>query len=177
MMTEGRVKTSTTAHQASSGALWWVLSAYHITKGDNTMLTYQQWEKAFCDKDGFLDCRHDMNEIMEKWNAYCHEHVTVGDGMTVNWYTDREAYTVIKRTAKTLVLQRDKATLSPDWKPHFIPGGFCGTVINQNEQEYIYEPDPDGRIIRAFWSEKDKRYKWQGLYLSYGRNEFYDYNF
>lgn len=141
------------------------------------MLNYRDWEKQFCDQNGHLDSKYTMNEIEDTWHDYCHEAVAVGDGMTVNYWTDRKAYTVIKKTAKTLVLRRCKAVLSPDFKPVFIPGGFCGTVINQGEQTYTYEENPDGEIIRAFWSEKDKRYKWQGLYLSYGRHEFYDYNF
>ena len=62
-----------------------------------------------------------------------------GDGATVCYYTDRHACTVIKRTPKTLTLRQDKAILDPSFKPDFIPGGFFGTVINQNEQSYTYE--------------------------------------
>ena len=104
--------------------------------------------------------------------------VQVGDGVTVNYWTDSQAYTVIKRTAKTLTLQRDKTVLDPSFNPIFIPGGFCGTVINQDEQCYSYEPDKDGRIRKAYWSSaKSGFYVEKCLRCSKGRHEFYDYNF
>ena len=108
---------------------------------------------------------------------YFHDNVGVGDGVTVNYWTDRNAYTVIARTKQTITIQRDKATLVPEFKPDFVPGGFCGTVINQNEQDYTYEPDTNGRIMRAYWSDKKKAFYADGLRISPGRHEFYDYNF
>ena len=103
--------------------------------------------------------------------------VKVGDGATVTYWTDRHACTIIKRTAKTLTLQQDKAILSENFKPVFVPGGFMGTVINQNEQSYTYEPDPSGRIYKAHWSEKHGGFYSDGLRVIKGRHEFYDYNF
>lgn len=47
--------------------------------------------------------------------------VKVGDGVTINLWSDRHAATVIKVTAKTVTVRRDKATLNPDFKPEFIP--------------------------------------------------------
>ncbi len=101
----------------------------------------------------------------------------VGDGATVHYWTDAEAYTIIARTPNTLTLRRCKAILSPDFKPEFIPGGFFGTVINQNEQTYTYEEDENGRIIKAHWSNKYQCFRWDGLRVTKGRHEFYDYNF
>ena len=102
----------------------------------------------------------------------------VGDGATVHYWTDANAYTIIGKTDKTLTLQRDKATLSPDFKPDFIPGGFFGTVVNQYDQTYTYEPNPDGRIVKAYWSEKKRAFCVdKTLRVSHGRHEFYDYNF
>lgn len=101
----------------------------------------------------------------------------VGDGATVVYWTDRHAYTIIKRTANTLTLRRCKAILSPDFKPDFIPGGFCGTVINQDEQSYTYEEDEKGRVVKAYWSDKYKCFRFGGLRVVPGRHEFYDYNF
>lgn len=105
------------------------------------------------------------------------ETAKVGDGATVVYWTDKHAYTIIARTANTLTLRRCKAILDPDFKPDFIPGGFCGTVINQHEQRYSYEEDENGHIIKAYWSEKNKCFRWDGLYVVPGRHEFYDYNF
>jgi len=104
--------------------------------------------------------------------------VQVGDGVTVNYWSDSHAGTVIARTAKTLTIRQDKATLSPDFKPDFVPGGFFGTVVNQDEQSYTYTPDENGRIYKAYWSDRKRGfYAEQCLRISKGRHEFYDYNF
>lgn len=119
----------------------------------------------------------DLNEIMDAYNEYFKESAKVGDGATVCWWSDSKAYTIVKRTAQTLTLRRCKATLSTDFKPNFIPGGFCGTVINQNEQTYSYEEDENGEIITARWSKVKRGFYWNGMYVKAGRSEFYDYNF
>lgn len=122
--------------------------------------------------------KSDLNYVADMYAEYFKDNVSVGDGVTVHLYTDANAYTVIARTAKTLTLRRDKAKLKKSFKPIFIPGGFFGTVINQEEQEYEYEPDEEGRIVKAYWSNrKHGFYVEQCLYVSYGRHEFYDYNF
>lgn len=106
------------------------------------------------------------------------DQLKVGDGATVCYWTDATACTVIKRTANTLTLRQDKATLKPSFKPEFIVGGFCAHCVNQAEQEYDYEPDPNGRIFKAYWSESKKGfYADKTLRVIAGRHEFYDYNF
>lgn len=106
--------------------------------------------------------------------------IEVGDGVTYQLYTDSYACTVIKRTPKTITIQRDKATLSPDFKPKFIPGGFSAHCTNNEEQSYTYERDPNGDIYVCHWSEKEGRFR-SGSDGSFkirrGRHEFYDYNF
>lgn len=102
----------------------------------------------------------------------------VGDGATVRYWTDCEAYTVIKVTPKTLTLQRDKAILSKDFKPEWVSGGFAGHCENQEEQSYTYEQNPNGRIVKAYYSEAKRGwYVEKTLRVSKGRHEFYDYNF
>lgn len=104
--------------------------------------------------------------------------VKVGDGVTINLWSDRHAATVIKVTAKTVTVRRDKATLNPDFKPEFIAGGFAAHCTNQSEQSYTYEPDEKGEVTTFHWSDKFQRYGQPGnLTLSKGRHEFYDYNF
>ena len=115
---------------------------------------------------------------MKKENTKKWEDINVGDGVTVTYWTDANAYTVIKRTAKTLTLQRDKAILDKNFKPDFIPGGFCAHCTNQNEQSYEYEKDENGEIVTAYWSEAKRGfYVDKSLRLIKGRHEFYDYNF
>lgn len=104
--------------------------------------------------------------------------IKVGDGVTINLWSDRHAATVIKVTAKSVTVRRDKATLDPNFKPEFIPGGFIAHCTNQDEQTYIYEPDENGEVKTFFWSDKYQQYGQPGnLTLSKGRQEFYDYNF
>lgn len=104
----------------------------------------------------------------------------VGDGATICLWSDREACTVVRRTAKTLVVQRDKAIRDPEFKPEWVPGGFSAICTNCEEQRWTYERDPNGATTRFHWSEKFGG--WQAgsdgsIKLARGRHEYYDYNF
>jgi len=104
--------------------------------------------------------------------------VEVGDGVTVCLYTDREAYTVIKRTKYTITIQRDKVIHSPNFKPEFEAGGFCAHCTNQDDQVYDYERDEQGSIEVCHWSEKLGCFVWKGCAkVINGRHEYYDWNF
>lgn len=104
--------------------------------------------------------------------------INVGDGVTVNLWSDRYAATVIKKTAKSVTVRRDKATLDPNFKPEWIAGGFAGHCVNQDEQSYTYEPNENGELYTFRWSDKYGHYgQPNDLTLSKGRHEFYDYNF
>jgi len=108
----------------------------------------------------------------------CPANVKVGDGVTIHLWSDAHAATVIKVTASTITVQHDKATLDPNFKPEWIPGGFAGHCTNQDEQTYTYERNPNGHIETFRWSKKYGRYGTYGNpWLSKGRHEFYDYNF
>lgn len=103
--------------------------------------------------------------------------LAAGDGATLRRGTDGHACTVIAASAsgRTITLQRDKATRDPAWKPDTHPGGFLGHTVNNSEQRWTYEPDPDGvtfkaRVTRRGWSAN-------GTPVVPGRHEFYDYNF
>lgn len=103
----------------------------------------------------------------------------VGDGATVCGYSDRHAFTVLSRTARSMTLQRDKATLqngansgAPD-ALQFTPGGFVGHTSDR--QRWEYEPDPFGevqiaRLTVRGWEVKGER-------VCAGRSEHYDHNF
>lgn len=118
----------------------------------------------------------------------------VGDGATINCYSDRKACTIVKRTDKKIWVQRDKAILlnkinsgEPD-ALQFSPGGFCGHT--SGKQRYSYERNTEASIVcysRRVWtndySEKTFiRYvrvgePRTGESISEGRHEHYDYNF
>ena len=119
------------------------------------------------------------------------EALQIGDGVTVVLWTDCEAYTIIKKTPTTMILQQDKATMDPAFKPEFIVGGFAGHCINQNDQTYTYEKNPNGaqtKITLRKWKDEEgqERRKWkqagvgtfqQGGGAFPGRAKFHDYNF
>ena len=56
--------------------------------------------------------------------------------------------TRLSHSGKTIWMQEDTATLD-DWKPEFIPGGFAGHCVNNAEQRYAYQPNPDGVLQSA----------------------------
>lgn len=140
-------------------------------------MTYQEYMKMHEGEQGF----ETKEARTAKWDEHCKkvqdEKLQVGEGATVHYWTDRNAYTIIKRTKSSITMRRDKAILNPNFKPDFVAGGFFGTVLNQDEQEYTYEEDENGRVITARWSKAKHGYYWDGLRVTAGRHEFYDYNF
>ena len=102
------------------------------------------------------------------------ETAKVGEGATICCYTDSHAY-IIKKTATTITIQRDKATLVTT--PEFVIGGFIAHCTNNNSMESTYEADLEGRIEVARWSKKKQKYVTNGLVVIAGRHEHYDYNF
>ena len=137
------------------------------------MMTYDEFREQNIREHGYRP----ENSILEDWSRYFRDNAAIGDGATLCYWSDKEAYTIIKRTRATLTLQRDNATLEKSFKPEFIPGGFCGTVVNQDEQTYTYTRNPEGVVIIAHWSDKNNGFYYNGLRIIPGRHEFYDYNF
>lgn len=126
--------------------------------------------------------------MMEELEKYAREfdqifltpaNVKVGDGVTMHLYSDAHAGTVVKVTKTSVTVQRDKATIDPNFKPEFVVGGFAGHCTNQSDQKYTYESNPNAETIKFNWSKKYGQFKnsKQGRSLAKGRREFYDYNF
>lgn len=105
--------------------------------------------------------------------------LTVGMGATICHYTDRTPCEIIRIISDKCVEVRDmNAVLDPKFKPNFIPGGFCGTVVNQHEQSYIYSSNPDATIRRARKRKNGEWYITGGTLINFGRAyKFHDYNF
>lgn len=121
----------------------------------------------------------EKRNLEKELNGAVANNVQVGDGITLRVYSDCHAFTIIARTEKTLTIQQDKATLKNNWKPEFVHGGFTAHCTNQNEQEYDYEKDEKGQILKIRWSDKKSYWNAPRGYagISLGRHEFYDYNF
>lgn len=94
-------------------------------------------------------------------------------------YSDVNPFEIVRRVSdKTLEVRAMKAERDPSFKPDFVPGGFCGTVVNQRDQQWIISSDPQGAVVRIRlgkqgWKDRNgRRYK-----LSDEPVKFYDYNF
>ncbi len=139
--------------------------------------TMEEWRQQ---REKFREMTCDGNaidEMMEPYTKKLWDGIEVGDGVTVNYYTDRNAYTVIRRTAKTLTLRRCKVKRAESFKPNWVPGGFSAICLNNEEQEWEYEEDENGSVMTVYWSEKKNRFCKGSLTCSPGRHECYDYNF
>lgn len=118
--------------------------------------------------------------LEREYHKELNREIEVGDGVTMYLYSDRKAYTVIAKTAKTITIQRDKAIRDPGFKPEWVPGGFSAICTNSEDQKWTYERDPNGEIVRCRWSEKYGRYQTGSdgsIAIGRGRHEYYDYNF
>jgi hypothetical protein len=161
----------------------------------NEYESLSRWERkdpkciAVLDKDADVEARCSSianmvrRQLEEKIRRFDGMYLTpanakVGEGATVNLWSDRHAGTIVKITKSTITVRRDKATLNPDFKPEFIPGGFSVHCTNSDEQTYTYEPDEKGALTTIYWSKKYNRYGTPGnVSASRGRHEHYDYNF
>lgn len=135
-------------------------------------------------RDGREDViKFQMDRLVEMIREFDGTHLTpanakVGDGATIRLWSDNHACTIIKVTKSSITVQRDKATLHPDFKPEFEMGGFLAYCTNQSEQSYTYERDEQGQVTTLRWSDKYQSYGRPGSQrLIKGRHEFYDYNF
>lgn len=104
----------------------------------------------------------------------------VGSYVTALLYSDRHAYEVTARTAKTLTLRRLKATLlngvgsgEPD-ALKFSPGGFVGHT--SGTQRYSYAPS-EAKTVKAHFSTKRGAFYLSGSRLVPGASEHLDFNF
>lgn len=124
-----------------------------------------------------VDTQRKIETLQDELAVAYRFEVKVGDGVTYHLYSDSQACTVIKRTAKSITIQEDEATLNPDFKPEMVVGGFAAHCTNQNEQTYTYKANPKGRKITARWSDKFGAFMYCGKAITNGRHQFYDYNF
>jgi hypothetical protein len=121
-------------------------------------------------KNGYSDyaTRDLWNETLRIATNYT---VGVGDGVTYFGYSDRDPYTVIARTPKTLTIQQDKCV--PDMNHKDANNGFT----NEN-QKWIITPDKDGQVTKVHWSVNRGCWLHNGhTNVGQGRIKFYDYNF
>ncbi len=157
----------------------------------NAQIAKQVFEATGFNKTlGSMDKLEEMGFELESWSASNSlikeakslynplDDAKVGDGVTVHYYTDADAGTVIARTEKTLTIQIDKATLLNKEELTFHVGGFAAHCSNQNVQKYSYERNEEGQVLKVS-RRKNGEYVVQKStnLVTAGRNKFYDYNF
>ena len=107
---------------------------------------------------------HDWaSDVCKKYHLYFKEHAEVGDGATLCLWSDKHAYDIIARTAETLTLQRCDVRHNPNAQPY--------------TQDWLYESNPNGSIIKAYWSKKRGCFVHTGMVVIPHREEYFDYAF
>jgi hypothetical protein len=94
-------------------------------------------------------------------------------------YSDVNPFEIVRRISdKTVEIRAMNAERDPNWKPDFVPGGFCGTVINQSQQRWLINSNPDGRVFRIRLGKRGWKDSSGSRYvLADQPQKFYDYNF
>lgn len=94
-------------------------------------------------------------------------------------YSDINPFEVVRKVSdKTLEIRAMSAERDPSWKMEFVPGGFFGTVVNQNSQRWVINSDPNGHVVRIRLGKRGWKDAHGNRYgLSDEPVKFYDYNF
>lgn len=135
---------------------------------------FDEWNET--GKKPSWDYEEENEKIFVDWLM----SLEVGDHAHVCCYSDIEPCTVIKKTAMTVTVRYDKATMNGTWKPEFDIGGFCAHCVNNDDQKNAWdiEEDPDGRVetfrfrksVGGYRNKCDEK-----LYPEWAKK--YDYNF
>lgn len=96
--------------------------------------------------------------------------------VNMHGYSDIEPREIVRVISdKTIEIRAMRVERDPNWKPEFVPGGFAGTVTNNESQRWIITSDPTAPTFRIRLS---KRGWGRGrFHLSNTPRYFYDYNF
>lgn len=108
------------------------------------------------------------------------KRIVIGTGATFIGWSDRAAYHVVAISAsrRTLTLARATARLDPTWKPIVAPGGFVGHCLNNNEQRWLIEENPNGDRVTVRLHKNGQWREANGNRYTIGEaREFHDYNF
>lgn len=95
-------------------------------------------------------------------------------------YTDIRPYEIVKVVSdKCLEIREMDCEKDPSFKIDFIPGGFCGHVVNNNQQKWIITSNPENSTKRI---RRHKNGNWKDAHgnrfvLDVKPKKFYDYNF
>lgn len=94
-------------------------------------------------------------------------------------YSDIYPFEIVRRVSdKTVEIRAMHAERDPEWKPEFVSGGFCGTVVNQNQQRWIITRNEQATPFRIRLGKKGWKDSGGARYqISDKPVMFHDYNF
>lgn len=94
-------------------------------------------------------------------------------------YTDVTPYEIVRRVSdRTLDVRSMSVERDPSWSPEFVPGGFCGTVVNQHSQRWVISSQPEGIVCRIRLGKQGWKDAHGNRYqLADQPVRFYDFNF
>jgi len=94
-------------------------------------------------------------------------------------YSDVNPFEVVRYVSlKTLVIREMVAT-EKAWMRQFMAGGFLGHVVNQEDQDWDIQPDPEAPVIRIRKRKDGKWYDSHGARYALAEKpvKFHDFNF
>ena len=94
-------------------------------------------------------------------------------------YSDVNPFEVVRFVNwKTLDIREMVATEKP-WMRQFMAGGFLGHVVNQEDQDWDIQPDPEAPVIRIRKHKDGKWYDRHGSRYALAEKpiKFHDFNF
>lgn len=79
----------------------------------------------------------------------------------------------------TLVVRPMRVKPHPEWAPEFVSGGFAAHCVNQSEQRWLFESNPDAECIRIRKKKRGDLWTYQGREFAVEDEPryFYDFNF
>lgn len=95
-------------------------------------------------------------------------------------YSDVNPHEIVRWVSeKTVEIREMNAERDPSYKPDFRPGGFCGTVVNQDEQKWVITSNAEARVFRIRLRKNGHWYDAHGCRYVLGVKpvKFYDFNF
>jgi hypothetical protein len=102
-----------------------------------------------------------------------------GEYFTRFGFTDKNAYRVVKRTAKSATISRVEVDADLEWKKKMkiTAGGFGGHCHNQHEQTWLFRHVDTSQVVVRQHKDGWWRCKHGERYVEGIAREFYDYNF